>query len=197
MAIWMSWNIDIRRSLNSRDSFRRRKFKNLAPTSCSPGPILSPPTISFELHAKTAEGIDLEKCNFRNFGSSVTLTLTLGQVEVTLVHICGRGLPTYQIKMEIGKTFCGRTYGQTDTPEFQSTRSSISSTGQGYKETSLFWGIQTPSNILWHGHVAKTSFIWLSIEVQFIQYFPWSQGHMMVITIFTFQHNSVSHRKQH
>jgi len=66
--------------------------KNRAQTSCSPGPILSPSTISFELHAKMAEEIDLEKCNFRNFGSSVTLTLTLDRVEVTLVRICGRGL---------------------------------------------------------------------------------------------------------
>jgi len=50
------------------------EFKNRAPTSCSTGPILWPSTISFELHAKTAEEIDLEKCTFRNFGSSVTLT---------------------------------------------------------------------------------------------------------------------------
>jgi len=27
--------------------------------------------------------------------------------------------------MEIGETFCGRTDGQTDTPEFQSTRSCV------------------------------------------------------------------------
>jgi len=83
--------------MNSRDSFPRRKFENQAPRSCSPGPILSPTTISFELHAKTAEEIDLEKCNFRNFGNSMTLTLTLDQVEVTLVRITGQGLPTHQI----------------------------------------------------------------------------------------------------
>jgi len=57
VAIWISWNMDKGRSLNSRDSFPRRKFKNRAPTSCSPGPILWPPTISFELHAKPAEEI--------------------------------------------------------------------------------------------------------------------------------------------
>jgi len=34
-----------------------------------------------------AEEIDLEKCTFRNFGSSVTLTLD--RVEVILVRICG------------------------------------------------------------------------------------------------------------
>ena len=39
-----------------------------------------------ELHAKTAEEIELEKCNFCNFRSC--LTLILNGVEVTLVHIC-------------------------------------------------------------------------------------------------------------
>ena len=67
-----------------------------------------------------AEEIDLEKCTFRNFGSSVTLTLD--RVEVTLVRICGRGLPTRQIRSKSEK-LCGRTDGRTDTPEFQSTRS--------------------------------------------------------------------------
>ena len=43
--------------------------------------------ISFKLHAEMAEEIDLEKCTFRNFGSSVTLTVTLDRVEVTLVRI--------------------------------------------------------------------------------------------------------------
>ena len=125
MAIWISSNIDIGRSLNSRDSFRRWKFKNRALTSCSPGPILWPPTISFELHAKMAEEIDLRKCTFRNFGSSVTLTLTLDRVEITLVRICGRGLPTHQIRWKLEKLFVDvRTDVRTDTPEFQSTRSS-------------------------------------------------------------------------
>jgi len=55
--------------MNSRDSFSGRKFKNRAPTSCSPGPILSLTTISFELHAKAAEEIDLEKCNVCKFVS--------------------------------------------------------------------------------------------------------------------------------
>ena len=56
--------MDIGQSLNSRDSFPGRKFKNRAPTSCSPGPVLSPPTIIFELHAKTAEEIDVESALF-------------------------------------------------------------------------------------------------------------------------------------
>ena len=54
-----------------------------------------------------AEEIDVEKCAFGNFGSSVTLTLTLtlDRVEVTLVRICGRGLPTYQIRWKSEKLF--------------------------------------------------------------------------------------------
>jgi len=108
--------MDIWRSLNSRDSFPRRKFKNRAPISCSPGHVLSPPTITFELHAKTVEEINLEKCTFRNFGSSVTLTLTLDWVEVTLVCICGQGLPTHQITWKSEKLFVDvRTDGRTDT----------------------------------------------------------------------------------
>ena len=76
-----------------------------------------------------AEEIDLEKCTFGNFGSSVTLTLTLDRVEVTLVRICGRGLPTHQIRWKSEKNVLW-TYGRTDVrtdghiPEFQSTRSS-------------------------------------------------------------------------
>jgi len=113
VAIWISWNIDIGRNLNFRDSLTRRKFKNRAPTSCSPGPILLPTTINFELHAKTAEEIDLEKCTFRNFGSSVSLTLTLDRVEVTQVRISGWGLPTYKIRWKSEKNFLW-TYGRTD-----------------------------------------------------------------------------------
>ena len=101
--------------MNSHDSFPRWKFKNRAPTSCSPGPILWPSTISFEFHAEMAEEIDLEKCTFRNFGSSVTLTLTLDGVEVTLVCICDRGLPTHQIRWKSEKLFVDvRTDVRTD-----------------------------------------------------------------------------------
>ena len=64
-------------------------------------------------HAKPAEEIDIEKCTFRNFGSSVTLTLD--QVEVILVRTSGRGLPTHQIRWKSEKLFVdGRTYGRTD-----------------------------------------------------------------------------------
>jgi len=65
MTIWISWNIDIRRSLSSRDSFPGRKFENRAPRSRRPAPILSTSTISFELHAKVTEEIDLEMCSYR------------------------------------------------------------------------------------------------------------------------------------
>ena len=105
--------------MNSRDSFPTKKFQNRAPKRCRPGVVLSPATISFELHVKVAEETDLEKCNFRNFRSSVTLTLD--RVEVTLVHICSRGLPIHQIRWKSEKLFMDV---QMDTPEFQSTRSS-------------------------------------------------------------------------
>jgi len=80
--------------------------------------MLTQRTTSFELHAKMAEEIDLEKCNFRNFRSSVTLTLILDRVEVRLVCMSGRDLITHLI-IEIGKKlFCertdGRTYARTD-----------------------------------------------------------------------------------
>jgi len=61
--------------------------------------------MSFELHAKTAEEIDLEKCNFCNFRRSVTLILTVDVVEVTLVRICGGDLPTHEIRSKSEKLF--------------------------------------------------------------------------------------------
>jgi len=84
MAIWMSWNTDIPWSLNSSDTFPRRKFKNRAPTSCRSGPILSMSTISFELHVKVAEEIDLEMCIY-------------GQLsEVQMVRVIDLGLGSGQ-----------------------------------------------------------------------------------------------------
>ena len=97
MAIWISSNINIGQSLNSRDSFPR-KFKNRAPTICSPRPILWPPTISFELHAKTAEEIDLEMCSYGQLWEvqcCVTLTLTLDRVKVTSI---------YTVRVELSST---------------------------------------------------------------------------------------------
>jgi len=52
-------------------------------------------TIKVELHAKTAEEIDLEKCTLRNFGSSVSMTLTLDRVEVTLMRNCAYLVEVY------------------------------------------------------------------------------------------------------
>jgi len=72
-----------------------------------------------------AKEIDLEKCNFRNFRSSVTLILTLDRIEVTLVCIPGQGLPAYQIRSKSEKLLCGRTDRRTDRPEFQFIRSSL------------------------------------------------------------------------
>jgi len=95
----------IQRSMNSHDSFSGRKFHNWTQRSCRTGPILSLSTVTFKLHAKTAEETDLEKCDFCNFTSSMTLTLTLDQVEVILVCICGRHLPTHQIRPKLEKVF--------------------------------------------------------------------------------------------
>jgi len=63
-------------------------------------------------------------CNFRNFKSSVTLTLTLDRVEVMLMRISGWGLFTSNY-IEIGKKklFCGRT--DRDTLDFSKCRSSF------------------------------------------------------------------------
>jgi len=114
MAIWISWNMDIGRSLNSRDSFSRTKFNNWAQKRCSPAPILSPSTISFELYAKTAEEIDLERWTILNFGRSVTLTLTLDRVEVTLMRMYGRDLRTQSNYVVFGKKNFLWTYGRKD-----------------------------------------------------------------------------------
>ena len=50
-----------------------------------------------------AKEIDLEKCNFRNFRSSVTLTLISDRVEVTVDGISDQDLPTYQIRSKSEK----------------------------------------------------------------------------------------------
>jgi len=93
MAVWMSWNIDIPRSLNSRDSFPRRKVENRAQTSCSPSPILSPRNISFELHAKVAEEIDLEMCSYGQLSEvqmlrGLDLDLGSGQGHINMHSTC-------------------------------------------------------------------------------------------------------------
>ena len=60
-----------------------------------------------------AEEIDIEKCNFWNFRSLVTLILTLDRVEVILVRISGRVLATHQITLKSEKLFVD---GQTGVP---------------------------------------------------------------------------------
>ena len=62
-----------------------------------------------------AEGIDLEKCNFRKFRGSVTLILTLDRVEIILLCISGRSQRTHQITSKSGKKLVdGRKYVRTD-----------------------------------------------------------------------------------
>jgi len=100
MAVWISWNIDITWSLNSRDSFPRRIFENRAPISYRPGVILSPATISFELHAKMAEEIDLEMCCYGQLSEVQIvrdLDLDLGWVKVTSSYTVRVGLPACKI----------------------------------------------------------------------------------------------------
>jgi len=108
MVIWISWNIDIRRSLNSHDIFPRRKFQNRAQTHYRPGPILSLPTVTFEFHAKMAEETDLDKCNFGTLQAPWPRPCIASR---SYLCTCGWGLPTHQFEIEIGKTFCGRTDG--------------------------------------------------------------------------------------
>jgi len=84
-----------------------------------------PPVLRLELHVKVAEEIDL--CYFRNFGRSVTLNIAIDRVVVSLVRMCGRGLPTHQIHWKSEKflwTYV-RTNLRTDIPQFQFTRSSV------------------------------------------------------------------------
>jgi len=83
--------MDIRRSLNSRDSFPGRKCENLALTSCRPGDIVSLSTISFDVHAKVVEEINLEMCSYEQLSEVQMLRdldLDLGSSE---------GLPTWPI----------------------------------------------------------------------------------------------------
>jgi len=93
MAIWSSCNIDIQWSLNSHHSFLKRTFENRSPASCRLGPTLSQTTISFELHAKMAEEIDLEKCNFLQFSEiqnprDLDLDLGSGQSHISMHNAC-------------------------------------------------------------------------------------------------------------
>jgi len=119
MANWISWNIDIPRSLNFRDSYPRRKCENRAPISCRPDPMLLSATISFELHSKMAEKIDLEICSYGQYSKvqklrDLDLYLGSGQGQ-TGGHIRSRSIHTPNW-IEIGKKTLWtsvRTYGRT------------------------------------------------------------------------------------
>jgi len=71
------------------------KFENRAVTGCRPGPILSTSTISFELHAKVAEEIDVEMCSYGQL-SEVQMVRDLdfnlgsgqGHVNINRLHAC-------------------------------------------------------------------------------------------------------------
>jgi len=72
-------------------SFLKRKSENRALTSCRLGAVLSWSTISFELHAKMAEEIDLEKCNFWQFSEVQKphdLDLGSGQGHISMHDTC-------------------------------------------------------------------------------------------------------------
>jgi len=56
----------------------------MAPTSCTPGAIVSLSTISFDVHAKVAEEINLEMCSYEQLSEvKCSVTLTLDRVKVT------------------------------------------------------------------------------------------------------------------
>ena len=79
--------------MNCCDSFRRRKVENWAATSCRPGAVLSLPTISFELHAKVTEEIDLEMCSHGQLSEvqmlrDLDVDLGLGQGHISIHSTC-------------------------------------------------------------------------------------------------------------
>ena len=91
--------------MNSHDSFRRWKFKNPAPTSSSPGPILWPSTISFQLHREMAEEIDLEMCSYRQLSEvqmlrDLDLDIGSGQGHVNIRTVRVGYLKDFYVNME-------------------------------------------------------------------------------------------------
>ena len=93
MAIWILWNIDIQRSLNCRDSFPGRQFKNRTLKSCRPCAVVSLSTISFDVHAKVAEETDLQMCSYGQLSEvqmlrDLHLHLGSGQGHVNIHRAC-------------------------------------------------------------------------------------------------------------
>ena len=89
----MSWNIDILWSLNSVDTFPRKKFENWPPRSHTSGPILSISTVSFELHAKVSEEIYVEMYIYGQLSEvqmvrNLDLDLGSGQGHINIHSTC-------------------------------------------------------------------------------------------------------------
>jgi len=74
-------------------AFLEGNTKNLAPTSCRPGAIVSLSTISFDVHAKVAEEINLEMCSYEQLSEvqmlcDLDLDLGSSQCHVNIYSIC-------------------------------------------------------------------------------------------------------------
>ena len=79
--------------MNSSDTFPRRKFENRATTGCTSCAIVSLSTISFDVHAKVAEEIDLEMCSYGQLSEvqmvcNLDLDLESGQGHVNIHSTC-------------------------------------------------------------------------------------------------------------
>jgi len=91
-------------------AFLERNFKKRAPTSCGPGPITNH---QFWAPCENEEEIDLAQSIFRNFGRSVTFTLTLDR---SRSHWCAYVVEVYPHTKLDGnrkKNFCGSRCGVT------------------------------------------------------------------------------------
>jgi len=76
-----------------RDSLPGRKFENRTPTSWRPRAIVSQSTISFDVHAKVAEEIDLEMCSYGQLSEvqmvcDLDLDLGSDQGHVSIHNMC-------------------------------------------------------------------------------------------------------------
>jgi len=77
--------------MTSRDSVPGRKFENRTPTSCTSCAIVALSTISFDVHAKVAEQIDLELCSYGQLSEVqmvCDLDLESGQGHVNIHSTC-------------------------------------------------------------------------------------------------------------